>query len=146
MIDKKFIGTISEPHSAAVEKGQLLFFAKAVGETNPIYTDEDAARAAGYRALPAPPTFAFSLNMSRPDQFGIFAKMGVDLGKVLHGEQKFEYFGDICAGDVISFESKITDIYDKKDGALEFIVEETSGTNQNGKVVVKLTGATVVRH
>ena len=62
MLDRKNIGRISKPHTVEVEKGRLKFFAKAIGETNPIYTDESAARAAGYRSLPAPPTFIFSLD------------------------------------------------------------------------------------
>lgn len=44
------------PHSADVEAGRLRLFARATGETRPEYLDDDAARAAGYRALPAPPT------------------------------------------------------------------------------------------
>ena len=56
MIDRKHIGVVSEPRTIDVEKGQLRFFAKATGETNPIYFDEAAAQAAGHPAIPAPPT------------------------------------------------------------------------------------------
>ena len=62
MIDRKFIGHKLPAISVPVEGGQLAFFAKATGETNPIYFDEQAARAAGHPALPAPPTFSFTLN------------------------------------------------------------------------------------
>ncbi|MGR3780209.1 MAG: FAS1-like dehydratase domain-containing protein, partial [Albimonas sp.] len=63
MIDRKYIGREMAPLTVDVERGQLLFFAKATGQTDPIYIDEAAARAAGYRALPAPPTFLFSLDL-----------------------------------------------------------------------------------
>ena len=56
----------------------------------------------------------------------------IDLGKVLHGEQRFEYHAPVCAGDTLRIESKVTDIYDKKGGLLEFVVRESKVTNQLG--------------
>ncbi|BDI61937.1 MaoC family dehydratase N-terminal domain-containing protein [Qipengyuania nanhaisediminis] len=146
MIDRSKIGSSLGILTVDVEKGQLRFFAKATGEKNPVYTDEEAAKAAGYRSLPAPPTFGFSLGLAAPDPFAKYTDLGIDLGKVLHGEQNFEYFEPICAGDTITLEDKITDIFDKKGGALEFLVIETSATNQDGKVVSKSVTTTVVRH
>lgn len=146
MLDKNLIGTKSEPLSVDVEKGQLRFFAKATGESNPVYINEDAAKEAGYRSLLAPPTFAFSLNLARPDPFAHFIKLGIDLNKVLHGGQEFEYSGDICSGDTIRLEETLVDIYDKKGGALEFLVFETVGTNQHDDVVVKMKSTIVVRN
>src|SRR3546814_6738595 len=70
MVDQSFKGFTSEPRHIDVEKGQLKFFAHATGETNPIYFDEAAACAAGHPALPAPPTFAFSLALGAPPTQG----------------------------------------------------------------------------
>jgi len=73
MIDIALTGKIFQPYSAAVEKGQLRFFAKAVGETNPAYVDDIEAKTAGYRSLPIPPTFLLidpaSVNLKPP--FGL---------------------------------------------------------------------------
>ena len=146
MIDRSHIGREFGAHTADIEKGRLRFFAKATGETNPIYFDEDAAKAAGLPALPAPPTFLFSMDMEVPDPFGILAVMGIDLGKILHGNQEFTYLKDVYAGDSISFKSKVMDIFDKKGGALEFIVKKTSATNQKGEVVAEMTRTIVVRN
>lgn len=146
MIDKKHIGRKFPTHTVEVEKGRLRFFAKAIGETNPIYTDEEAFRRAGYRALPAPPTFAFCLEMDVPNPFAIFEAMEMDLGKVLHGEQQFTYYEPILAGDSITFESTISDIYDKKGGALEFVVRDITATNQIGARVADLRSVIVVRN
>lgn len=146
MIDRKFIGHRFEPYSVDVEAGQLRFFAKATGETNPVYTDEMAAKAAGHPALPAPPTFAFSLSMAKPDPFDWMKAMNIDLGRVLHGEQHFDYFGQIHAGDRITLQAEITDIFDKKNGALEFVVQKTTATNQRNEVVGTMTFSTVVRN
>lgn len=146
MIDNKFLGMKFEPHTVEVEKGQLQFFARTVGENDPVYTDEAAAKAAGYRSIPVPPTYAFSLNMATPDRFKFLDIMGIDLGRVLHGEQRFEYLEPICAGDIITFESVVSDIYEKKGGALDFLTLDITATNQNGEVVVRMQNLTVVRN
>ncbi|MEX1035065.1 MAG: MaoC family dehydratase N-terminal domain-containing protein [Sneathiella sp.] len=146
MIDRSHIGREFGVHTAEIEKGRLRFFAKATGETDPIYFDEDAAKAAGLPTLPAPPTFLFSMDMEVPDPFEILSIMDVDLGKILHGSQEFKYFRDVYAGDSISFKSKVTDIFEKKGGALEFIVKRTSATNQDGDLVAEMTRTIVVRN
>ena len=146
MIDRKHIGRRSAPHTAEVEKGRLRFFARAIGETDPVYTDEEAARAAGYPSLPAPPTFAFCLEMEKPNPFEDLEAMGIDLGKVLHAEQSFQYHAPICAGDSLTFETRVSDIYDKKGGALEFVVQDCSVRNQTGTLVAELRRVIVVRN
>lgn len=146
MIDRKFIGYEPPPHVVDVEKGRLRFFAKAIGETDPVYTDEAAARAAGYRSLPVPPTLLFGLDMEVPNPFLILETLGVDLGRILHGEQSFTYHADACAGDTLTFQSRISEIFDKKGGALEFIVEDTKITNQDNVRVADMQRVIVVRN
>lgn len=147
MIDRKYIGWVSPTHTVEVEKGRLRFFAKVIGETNPIYTDEEAARAAGYRSLPIPPTFLVCLESDNPEgTTGLLNILHVPLGRVLHGEQAFTYHQPVCAGDQITFQSTISDIYAKKDGALEFIVKDTTARNQDGVLVGEMRGVIVVRN
>ena len=146
MIDKKFIGRKSPPLEVEVEKGQLRFFAKVVGESNPVYTDEASARKAGYRSLPAPPTFILSLSLAQPDPFTRYTEMGINLENMLHGEQQFEYLAPICAGDRITLESTIVDIFEKKGGALDFVIEETRASNQHNELVAKSIQTIIVRN
>ena len=146
MIDKQHIGRTTPPQTVDVEKGRLKFFAKAIGETDPVYSDEAAAKAAGYSALPAPPTFAFCLEMETNSLWDNIAAMGVPVGKILHGSQTFKYHAPIVAGDKITFVTKVSDIYDKKGGALEFIVEDTTAKNQDGVLVAELQRVIVVRN
>tara|TARA_R110002095_G_scaffold151490_2_gene131080 strand:- start:14803 stop:15246 length:444 start_codon:yes stop_codon:yes gene_type:complete len=146
MIDRSHIGREFGVHTADIEKGRLRFFAKATGETNPIYFDEDAAKAADLPTLPSPPTFLFSMDMEVPEPFEILSVLNVDLGKVLHGNQAFEYFKDVYAGDAITFRSEITDIFDKKGGALEFIDVKTRATNQQGDLVAEMARTFVIRN
>ena len=147
MLDKSYIGRSLGRITTEVEKGRLRFFAKAIGETNPVYTDEAAAGQAGYRSLPVPPTYFFCLPMlDDPDPTAWMTRLGVNLQNILHGEQSFEYFEMAFAGDRLTFETRITDIYDKKGGALEFLVTETTVVNQSDKPVAKMKCTAVIRH
>lgn len=146
MIDRGLIGKTFETTEVEVEKGQLVFFARTVGENNLLYSDENAARKAGYPSIPAPPTFLFSLGLARPDPMSRYTEMGIDIGKILHGEQQFEYYAPVCAGDRIKLNTSIADVFDKKGGALEFLIETTIATNQDDRVVAKLTQTVVVRN
>jgi len=145
-LDTQHIGHRFPPYSVDVEKGRLKFFAKAIGQTDPVYTDDAAARAAGHPALPVPPTFLFCLEMESPNPGALRDLLDIPVPKVLHGEQRFNYHAMVYAGDTLTFEQRIADIYAKKGGLLEFVVRETRVTNQHGQHVADLHGITVVRH
>lgn len=146
MIDRKFIGWEFPEDIWEVEKGRLRFFAKAIGENNPVYLDESAAQAAGYRALPVPPTFLFCALTDTGTVEGVFDKLGVDIGRILHGEQQFTYHAPVYVGDVLRVRSRITDLYDKKGGALEFIVLDSSFNRQDGAKIAESRAVIVVRN
>ncbi|MDA4109878.1 acyl dehydratase [Mycobacterium holsaticum DSM 44478] len=139
-------GTELPPTELALDAGRLKFFAKAIGETNPIYTDETAAKAAGHPALPAPPTFLFAIELERPDPFDWVSKLGIDLRYVLHGEQRFTYHSLAFAGDLLTARPKIVDVYSKRGGALEFVVKDTAVVRQDGSAVADLKSVLVVRN
>ena len=145
-LDTVYIGHRLPPFSAEVEMGRLKFFAKAIGQTDSVYTDEAAAKAAGHPRLPVPPTFLFCLQMDAPNPGALRELLDIPIAKVLHGEQHFSYHAMAYAGDTLHFEQRITDIYAKKGGLLEFVVAETRVTNQHGAHVADLIGTTVVRH
>ena len=143
---EEFIGKEYPSFSAEIEKGRLRQFAKAVGESNPVYTDEAAARAAGYASLPAPPTFPFAIAMDAGQSFNILADMGIEMSKAVHGAQGFTYKQAICAGDEITGVQKITNIFEKKGGALLFIEAEIAMVNQDGVGVCDLQTTVIVRN
>ena len=146
MLDKQFIGHELTPFSVDVEKGRLRFFAKATGQDDPIYRDDAAAKQAGHPSLPVPPTFLFCLEMDGPKPTEARDLLQMDLGKLLHGEQSFVYHAMAYAGDRLSYAGRIVDIYDKKNGALEFVVIESTVTNQHNALVAELRKVTVIRH
>jgi acyl dehydratase len=145
MIDKKHIGRQLPTFLVTAEAGQLRFFAKATGETNPIYFDEQAACDAGHPNLPLPPTFLFSLEFQIPSN-AWRDELGIVTARILHGEESFRYHRMAYAGDTLRFDVRIADIYDKKGGALEFVVRETRVTNQHGEHVADLRSVLVQRN
>lgn len=146
MIDRKWIGHETAESVLPIERSRLRFFAKAIGETNPIYTDEGAARAAGYADLPAPPTFVFAAELDSGAVDELLGKLQIPLSKLLHGEQSFTYHRPACVGDTVSVRSHIDDIYDKKNGALEFVVKTARAINQRGELVAEMRSVLVCRH
>ncbi len=114
MIDKKWIGHELPPSVLPIELSRLRFFAKAIGETDAVYTDSSAAKDAGYPHLPAPPTFLFAAELDSGASDALLAKLGIPIAKLLHGEQGFTYHRPVCVGDTVTVRSRIEDIYDKK--------------------------------
>ena len=146
MIDKNLIGHEFEAVTLPVEEGRLRFVAKSIGETNPVYSDPEAARKAGHPALLAPPTFVFMLEVDAVDLQDLVSFFGCKLGQLLHGEQGFVYHAPIYAGDRITVKKKVVDIYDKKNGKLEFIITENDFINQDGVKVAETRTNYVIRN
>jgi acyl dehydratase len=145
MLNKSFIGKALPTFHATAEAGQLALFAKATGDTRREYFDEAAARDAGHPGLPLPPTFLFSLELTYPSA-GWREEMGIEGSRILHGEQSFTYHRLAYAGEKLKFESRIADIYDKKGGALSFVVRETRVSNTQGEHIADLRSVLVHRN
>ncbi|SDN69373.1 MaoC family dehydratase N-terminal domain-containing protein [Pseudomonas jinjuensis] len=146
MADKSLIGHVTAQGSVEVEKGKLRFFAKAIGETDPVYTDLAVAKDAGHKSLPVPPTMLMPLMSEiRGDIGGLMKLLGWDLGRILHAEQSFTYHRMAYAGDVLTFETRISDVYEKKGGALQFVVQESRVTNQDGEHIADVRNSLVHR-
>jgi acyl dehydratase len=71
--------------------------------------------------------------------------LNFDLGRILHAEQEFIYHQMAYAGDRLTFEAKVADVYDKKDGALQFVVMQTRVTNQQGEHIADVRSSLVQR-
>ncbi len=144
----KHLGVVSEPRTVDVERGFLRFFAHATNETNPLYTDDEAARAAGHPAVLAPPTYLFCLFNSAPAKRGnVFdpeGGIGVDMARVRHGEQKYAYHKPVYAGDRLTLTTTTSSIYERRGGALEFIVQDTRAVNAAGELCIEMSATTVI--
>src|SRR3989442_3496101 len=107
MIDKKWIGHELPASVLPIERSRLQFFAKAIGETDPIYTDQAAARDAGYPDLPAPPTFLFAAELDSGASDRLLTDLQIPIAKLLHGEQSFSYHPPACAGHTVNLRSTV---------------------------------------
>jgi acyl dehydratase len=146
MLEKSLEGSLLSPFWVEVDPDRLHAFAQATGQTNPQYLDLAVARAQGYPDLPIPPTFYFCLEMAAPQPMEIYERLGVDYARVLHGEQHFHYYRMAFAGERLHFAPRITSLYARKDGALEFIVRDTRVEAENGERVADLRSVMVVNH
>ena len=119
MVDQSAVGRAFKPVTARVEPGRLRFFLDTLGETNPVYRNGAAA--------PVPPTYLFCLEMmDAPDPFEFLTALGIDLARVLHGEQRFDYHAPVVVGDTLTFRPSVTSVTDKKGGAMTLIVDRKS--------------------
>jgi hypothetical protein len=142
---RRQIGVETPPWTYEVTTTSVRMFARGVGYTDPVYFDVDAAKRAGYRSLPAPPTYLgtpvflpglSSDTFSGPQQGGPRLEHG--LKNLLDGGTETEYFDAICAGDTLTVKSKLAglDIRESKSiGKMLITTQETSYTNQLGKLV-----------
>jgi acyl dehydratase len=147
MVDRSAVGRSFTPVTAHVEPGRLRYFFDVIGERNRLYRDAKAAEAAGYARPPIPPTYLFCLEMMDAERpFEILEALNIDLARVLHGEQRFTYFAPVTVGDTLTFLSRVSDVVDKKGGALTFIVVETKVTDQAGRHVADAARTIVVRN
>jgi acyl dehydratase len=127
----------------AVGREKIREYAAAVGETNPLHHDLEAARAAGYADLVAPPMFAV-VYAGRAVFPAIFDReVGIDFARMVHGAQEFKWGEPVIAGDEITSAAKLLSAEEKSE--LGFYVFESTSTNQRGDVVVTGTWTNIVR-
>jgi acyl dehydratase len=125
MIERGRVGFSTPPSRVRIDAWRAKLFCQAIGESDPVYWDDDAARAAGHRACPVPPTFLKAIEGEHFSSAELMRLLQVPLTGVLHAEQAFEHLHPVHVGDVLEVSRVVRDIYDKKDGALTFIVVDT---------------------
>ena len=134
---RSLIGQTTEERNIAIEQGQIRRFAAAIGESDPLHFDIEAAQARGFSSLVAPPTFASAL--IPPELF--LDTLGWDVVSVLHRSEEYEYYQPICAGDTLAVTHELGDIYEEGGGkgsdSLLFAVIETCAKSAKGQLVFK---------
>jgi acyl dehydratase len=142
-LQKEAIGKTWQPFEYEVGREKVREFANAVGETNPVHHDPEAARAAGFRNVVAPPMFAVVYSAGAMGPAILDPEVGINLALMLHGSQEFEWDEPACAGDVITTTAKLDDVYEK-DGKGFYVFESTS-VNQDGQQTVRAVWTNIVR-
>jgi acyl dehydratase len=132
--DPALIGRIFETTDPApVSADMIRKFTEAIGETNPIHTDEEAASKGPYGSLTAPPSFAVTFRNGQHffQHVPRFGKQGFDAGKDV------EFVAPIRPGDSITLSSHVKEIYEKtgRTGSMVFVIVRSTLKNQKGEVV-----------
>lgn len=138
MARRDLIGRVLATSTAEVTAEAIVAFARAVGDLDPLYVDPEAAARGPYGALVAPPTFPIAfMAQSMADGFETFMQLGLDFTTLVHGEQEFEYRRPIKAGERLTLTGRVADVYEKqgRQGMLDFVVIETTGTDAAGELV-----------
>jgi acyl dehydratase len=135
------------PYRVSVERGKIKEFARAIGDLSPLYLDDAVAAAGPWGDIIAPPTFPITFRDEGADTGVLLRDLGVDLGRILHGEQEFEHFKPVHPGQTYLCRNRVTDIYEKagKSGPMAFVVRETTVTDADNDIVAVMRGTTVVR-
>ena len=126
-----------------VGREKIREYATVLGFENQVHFDREAARAAGFRDVVAPPMFAvvYSSPAMAPAMFD--DEVGMNFAAMVHGGQQFEWGEPACSGDEITTTTRCASI-EEKDGK-GFYVFETNSVNQGGEQVVKGTWTLIVR-
>jgi acyl dehydratase len=142
-VDTKAVGKTHPPVVYAVGREKIKEYARAVGETNPIHLDHEAARAAGYADVVAPPMFAVVYAAPAMSPAILDPEVGINLPMMVHGGQEFVWGPPVVAGDEITTTATVKDIYEK-DGRGYYVFESVS-QNQDGETVSTGTFTNIVR-
>jgi acyl dehydratase len=137
------VGKPYPPVTYAVGREKIREYAAAVGETNPLYLDLEAARAAGHADLVAPPMFAVVYSVGAVRLAMTDPALGVDFARVVHGGQELIWGTLVIAGDEITTTATVKDISER--GGMAFYVFEARSENQRRDMVCTGTWTIIVR-
>lgn len=137
------VGKQWDPATFEVEADRIRQYADAIGAESDLHHDPEAAKAAGFRDLVAPPVFAVVYSAPAMGPAILDPEVGINFPAMVHGGQAFEWGEPVCAGDKITTVARCAEIYEK-DGK-GFYVFETTSTNQDGQQTVLGTWTNIVR-
>lgn len=149
MFDTSKVGQSFPPFHIEVERCKIQELALAIGDENPIYTSREAAQAAGYRDIPlfptAPTIFNFWGNAQLNEQL---RSTGLEIERILHGEEEYEYLAPIYPGDKLTGTTAIASGKSRrgKDGSgMDIVTLETRYSNQDQQEVLVARTMVIVR-
>ena len=132
-VDTKFIGREYKPIIYVIGQEKIKEYALAVGDLNPLYLDPEFAKKSKYGCVIAPPMFV--VVFAREILVNLFSdgELKLDMFRLVHGEQEFNFHKIVKANDTIQTQAKIKNIYQKNNN--DFIELETKSYNQNNELV-----------
>ncbi|TGL60740.1 FAS1-like dehydratase domain-containing protein [Leptospira sarikeiensis] len=141
-ISKDLIGTKLDAYEFDVERGKIKEFCLAIGESNPIYFDVEAAKKAGYEDIPAPPTFPTVIQFwGYPKIWKDMENMGVDTSRILHLKEKYNYVKTLYPGKV----SSQGECVNVTVGKMDTMTFRTTIRNSKGETVIEAEMSIFIR-
>lgn len=142
-LSKDLVGTKLQDYTVTVERGKIKEFCKAIGETNPIYLDPEAAKAAGYEDTPIPPTFQTTFVFWGYESFWEdVSSMEIDIKKLLHMKEEYKYLKPIYPGTTIHASGGVTDV--KISGKLDTVAFTTTYKDDKGDPCIEAEMAIMI--
>jgi acyl dehydratase len=137
------VGKSYPPFEYEVGREKIREFANAVEEHDPVYRDREAAQAAGFRNVVAPPMFAVVYSTGAMGPAILDPELGINLMMMLHGSQEFVWGEPVCAGDTITTTATFKD--KREEAGRTYFVFESISKNQDGQETVRGTWTNIVR-
>jgi acyl dehydratase len=137
------VGKSYPPFEYEVGREKIREFAGAVEEHDPVYRDREAAQAAGFRNVVAPPMFAVVYSAGAMGPAILDPELGINLMMMLHGSQEFVWGEPVCAGDTITTTATFKDR--REEAGRTYFVFESVSKNQDGQETVRGTWTNIVR-
>ncbi|HEY8639407.1 MAG TPA: MaoC family dehydratase N-terminal domain-containing protein [Solirubrobacterales bacterium] len=142
-VSKDAVGKQWPPVVYQAGREKIREFAHAVGVANPVHHDREAAVAAGYRDVVAPPMFCVVYSAPAIAPGIVDPEVGINFATMVHGGQEFIWGEPVCSGDEITTTASLTDVYQKDDKG--FYVFESESVNQDGQQTVRGIWTNIVR-
>ena len=142
-VNTDVIGKTFAPATYAVGREKIREYAHAVGETDPLYLDVEAARAAGHADVVAPPMFAVVYCMPSVWPALFDEEVGIEFARMVHGGQEFEWGPLVVAGDEITTTTSVKDVGERRGN--NFFVFESVSVNERGETVCTGLWSNIVR-
>jgi acyl dehydratase len=142
-VSTQAVGKTYPPVVYAVGREKVREYAAATGESNPVHLDPEAARAAGYVDVVAPPMFAVVYSAPAIGPAILDPEVGMNFATMVHGGQDFEWGPVVVAGDEITTVATVKDISER--GGMAFYVFESTSTNRRGETACTATWTNIVR-
>src|SRR5213595_2777502 len=112
-VNKDAIGKKWEPVTYQASRAKIGEYARVIGAENPIHFDVEAAKADGFRDVVAPPMFCVVYSAPAMGPAILDSEVGMNLAAMVHGSQEFHWGEPVCAGDVITTQPRLSDVYEK---------------------------------
>lgn len=149
MFDTSKIGQSFAPFTCEVQRNKIHELNTAIGDENPIYHNREAAESAGYADVPISPTSPTLFNFWGNRQRGSsMASLGINVARILHGEEEYEYIEPIYPGDILTGTTTLVDGKTRQGSGghtMDILTTETRYVNQKNQHVLSTRSTIIVR-